>query len=66
MVLVPSTRTTKHFLTSTTINQILASLPSGNYLRPLMGKAPVMVLEVLSNALLVMRIMISKKATSLG
>ena len=56
MVMVPSTRTTKHFLTSATMNQFLASVLSGISLWPPMGKALAVVLEVLSNALLVMQV----------
>ena len=43
----------KALLTSTTMNQILASMLSGISLQPLMRKDLVMVLGVLSNALLV-------------
>ena len=55
MALVLSTRTTKHFLTSATMNQILPSMLNGISLQLLMEKAIVVVLEVLSNTLLVMR-----------
>ena len=55
MALVPSTRPTKHFLTSATIIHILVPMLSGISLRPLMRKALGMVLKVLSNALLVMQ-----------
>ena len=45
----------KTFTNFSTMNQILAPMLSGISLRPLMGKALVTILEVLSNALLIIR-----------